>query len=243
MGARTRLALPPHIGQDIFDDGGAMAPALADRVAAMLRHALGARGTASLVVSGGRSPVAFFRALAQRELDWARVSVTLADERWLPPEHPDSNAGQVRATLLRGAPSAARFVPLFGGEESPEAGLAASARRLATIARPFDVVLLGMGEDGHFASLFPGVEGLAGMLAEAGPEVAAVHPPLAPHARLSLTLAALLDARRVLVQIHGARKRAVIEAAAAGADPAQHPIAALLQQTRSPLQVFFGLSE
>jgi 6-phosphogluconolactonase len=100
-----------------------------------------------------------------------------------------------------------------------------------------------MGEDGHFASLFPGVEGLAGMLAEAGPDVAAVHPPRAPHARLSLTLAALLDARHVLVQIHGAKKRAVIEAAAAGADPAQHPIAALLQQTRSPVQVFFGLSE
>ncbi len=240
MGAGSKLALPGHVGQEVFGDGRAMAGALADRVAAMLRHALGARGQASLVVSGGRSPAAFFRALAQRELDWTRVSLTLADERWVPADHPDSNARTVQANLLQGPAAQARFIPLYGGEDGPEAGLPACAERLAALPRPFDVVLLGMGEDGHFASLFPGVEGLDHLLAEEGPPLAAVHPPAAPHARMSLTLAALLDARRVVVQIHGPNKRAVIEEAAARVEPAVHPIAALLRQRRCPVQVFFS---
>jgi 6-phosphogluconolactonase len=163
--------------------------------------------------------------------------VTLADERWLPPEHPDSNAGLVQANLLQGAAAAARFVPLYGGEASPETGLEACAARLAEFPRPFDVVLLGMGEDGHFASLFPGASNLAPLLAEDGPALAAVHPPVAPHPRVSLGLSALLDAKLVLLQIQGPRKAAVIGAAADGADS---PIAALLRQTRTALQVFFS---
>ncbi|NMG76901.1 6-phosphogluconolactonase [Aromatoleum diolicum] len=240
MGANSRLALPSHVGQSLFDDERSMAAALADRVAAMLRHALGQRRTASLVVSGGRSPLPFLRALAHRDLDWPRVSVTLADERWLPPEHPDSNAGMVQASLLQGPAAAARFVPLYGGEDSPEAGLAACELRCAELSRPFDVVVLGMGEDGHFASLFPGVPGLSSLLAENGPSLAAVNPPGASHPRMTFSHAALLDARQLLVQIHGPRKRAVIEEAAARGDADLQPIAALLQQTRTPVQVFFS---
>lgn len=240
MAVESRLTLPRHVGQNVFDDGRTMAAALADRVAAMLRHALGQRRTASLVVSGGRSPLPFLRALGQRELDWSRVSVTLADERWLPPEHPDSNAGTVQASLQQGPAAAARFVPLYGGEESPEAGLAACELRLAEVSRPFDVVVLGMGEDGHFASLFPGVAGLSGLLADSGPSLAAVNPPAAAHPRMTQSFAALLDARQLLVQIHGPRKRTVIEEAAERGDAELQPIAALLQQTRTPVQVFFS---
>jgi 6-phosphogluconolactonase len=242
MGTEVMLKLPDHVRQETFDDGRSMAEALADRVAAMLRLALSQRGEASLVVPGGKSPVAFFRALARRDLNWVRVTVTLADERWLPPDHADSNAGLVQANLLQGPAAAARFVPLYGGEASPEAGLDACAGRLAGIAQPFDVVLLGMGEDGHFASLFPGVAGLAALLAEGGPTLAVVHPPRAAHPRLSLTLAALLDAHNVLVQIQGPRKAAVIEAAARG-DTLEFPVSTLLQQTRCPVQVFFSSSD
>jgi 6-phosphogluconolactonase len=242
MGAPLLVGLPTRVRQSLFDDGPAMAAALADRVAAMLRHALSQRGEASLVVAGGKSPVPVFQALAQRKLPWARVTVTLADERWLPPEHPDSNAGLVLAHLLKGPAAAARFVPLYGGEASPEAGLEACAARLAAMPRPFDVILLGMGEDGHFASLFPGGLGVPAMLEEEGPALGAVHPPAAPHPRMSLGLAALLDARQVLVQIQGPRKAAVLEAAAA-ASPAHLPIAALLHQNRTPVQVFFSPAE
>src|SRR5574337_913168 len=238
MATDTLLKLPAHVGQAVFDDGPGMAVALAEGVAERLRRALAERGAATLVVPGGKSPVAFFQALARRELDWAHVTVTLADERWLPAEHPDSNAGLVQAHLLQGPAAAARFVPLYGGETRPAAGLEACARRLAALPRPFDVVVLGMGEDGHFASLFPGAAGLARLLAEDGPALAEVIPPAALHARMSLGLSALLDARQVLVQIQGPRKAAVIEAAAGGMS--EYPIAALLRQKRSPVQVFFS---
>lgn len=237
MRAETLPRLPAHVGQSLFDDGRTMAVALADRVAAMLRHAIARRRQATLVVPGGKSPVAFFQTLARRELDWGRVTVTLADERWVPAAHPDSNAGLVLAHLLQGPAAAARFVPLYGGEASPGAGLEACAGRLAELPRPFDVVLLGMGEDGHFASLFPGAPGLPELLAEDGPALAEVIPPAAPHGRMSLGLSALTDARQVLVQIQGPRKAAVIEAAGEGAD---YPIAALLRQTGCPVQVFFS---
>ena len=236
----SRLKLPAHVAQDVFADARTMAAALADRVAAMLRHALGQRGRASLVVSGGRSPVPFLRALGARELDWSRVAVTLADERWLPPDHADSNAGLLRANLLQGPAAAARFVPLYGGEASPEEGLAASAARLADMPRPFDVIVLGMGDDGHFASLFPGVPQLARLLGDTAPPLAAVVPPCAPHPRITLSLPALLDARRLLLPIQGGAKRAAIEAAADCGEPESLPVAALLQQKRTPLQVFFS---
>lgn len=238
------LKLPGHVGQSVFDDAESMASALAERVATLLRLALRQRGQATLVVPGGKSPVPFFQTLFRCRLDWARVSVTLADERWLPPEHPDSNAGLVQANLLQGPAAAARFVPLYGFEPSPAAGLEACAARLADLPRPFDVVVLGMGEDGHFASLFPGAAGLADLLEQDSPALAEVIPPAAPHPRISLGVSSLTDARQLIVQIQGPRKAAVIEAATVGAgEVTDFPIAALLRQRRCPVQVFFSPAE
>lgn len=234
------LDLPPHVAQSVFDDGQCMASALADSVAAMLRLGLWQRGDASLLVSGGRSPLPFLRALSQRKLDWSRVSVSLVDERWVPAEHADSNARLVRENLLQGAASVAHFVPLYGGEDSPEAGLDACEGRLRRLQRPFDAVVLGMGDDGHFASLFPGVADLATLLADGAPTLAATRPASAAHARITLSLAALQDARNLLLQITGERKRAVLETAARDGDRLALPVAALLHQTRTPLRVFFS---
>lgn len=231
------LELPRHIGQESFPDQATMSAALADRVAAMLRHAIGQRGRASLVVSGGRSPIPFLRALGQRKLDWARVTITLADERWVPGDHPDSNAGLVLANLLRGPAAAASFVPLYSGEDSPGEGLESCLARLAQVPRPFDVVVLGMGEDGHFASLFPGIPGLDALLSGNGPALAPTIPPAAPHPRMSLGVSALVDARRILLPIAGPKKREIIERAAAG--DTGLPIATLLTQSKAPISVFF----
>lgn len=233
------LDIPRHVAQDIFPDAATLSAALADRVAAILRHAIGQRGRASLVVSGGRSPLPFLRALGQRKLDWSRVTVTLADERWVPPDHPDSNAGLVKSSLLEGEAAVATFIPLYGGESTPEAGLAACEARLRDVPRPFDVVVLGMGEDGHFASLFPGIEGLDQLLANSGPALAATVPPGAPHARMTLGTSALLAARKVILQISGPAKRAVIEQAAGG-EGGRLPVATLLRQTSTPIYVFFS---
>lgn len=232
------LILPEHVGQYSVGAAAQTAHALAERVGDGLRNALEARGKASLVVSGGRSPVGFMEALAAQALDWAQVSVTLADERWLSPAHSDSNAGLVRKALLRGAAARASFVPLYGGEASPETGLSACIDRLSRIGMPFDVVVLGMGEDGHTASLFPESAELRGLLAPDAPLAGVVHPPHAPHPRISLSLPALLDSRSIFVLIGGQRKREVIEQACRRADPLSMPIAAVLLQQRTPVEVF-----
>ena len=237
------LRLPEHVAGCTFATAEQAAHALADRVGDLLRGALESRGRASLVVSGGRSPVVFMEALSQQALDWAKVSVTLVDERWVPAGHPDSNAGLVASALLHDKAASAEFVSLYGGEANPEDGVASCIERLSAITRPFDVVVLGMGEDGHTASLFPESGELEGLLAPGAAPVGAVRPPHAPHARMSLSLPGLLDSRIVFLLISGARKREVIEQACAQADPLSKPIAAVLMQLRTPVEVLYGATD
>lgn len=221
-----------------FDNVPALDRALADAIAARLAAAIAARGTASLVVSGGRTPIGLFERLSCAQIRWDAVTVTLADERWVEAAHADSNERLVRSHLLRNAAAAARFVPLKNAAATPEAGVAATAAALGSIARPFDVVLLGMGDDAHTASLFPGAAELeAGLTAAAS--CLAVRPPHAPHARMSLTLKSLLDSRSILVQIAGASKRSVLERASEPGAVEIMPIRAILQQRTVPVEIYW----
>jgi 6-phosphogluconolactonase len=197
-----------------FDGPAAAAAALAAQVATALRLGLSLRGTASLAVAGGRTPVPMFQVLRDAELDWNRVQVTLTDERWVPQDDPASNAALVRRELLAGAAAAARFVPLHDGTARAADAVAAIWNNLRAVARPFDAVVLGMGEDGHFASLFAGNDGLAAALDPgAAPACVAMRAPVAPAERISLNLAALLQARRLFLLITGTAKRELLQAA------------------------------
>lgn len=232
---RTSLAEHRH------DSAAAATAALADAITDRLRTALTARGAASLVVSGGKSPVPLFARLRTIPLDWSRVWITLADERWVTPTSPDSNERLLREHLLRDAAADTRFVPLKSAFDTAAAGLSAAAAALAAMPRPFDVVVLGMGEDGHTASLFPGAEGLAAALALDGTaRLAAITPPAAAHPRITLTLAALLDARCLMLALSGAAKRAVYEQARAAPDALRWPVSAVLAQTRVPVEVWLS---
>lgn len=218
--------------------------ALALTIADELRAAIAERGRVSLAVSGGKSPIALFEQLREQALDWKKVNVLLVDERCVSHDHADSNTALVRQHLLQGAAAAATFTTLFDAlptELSNDAlsRLVDSAnQRLRILAFPLDVVILGMGEDGHTASLFPAAPGLEEALISPSP-IAWVRPATAPHARLTFTLPILLTARHVHLPLSGEKKLAVYEAAKQAANPAL-PISLLLNNPACTVQVWLS---
>ena len=218
--------------------------ALAEHIANALRSAIAARGQASLAVSGGKSPIPLFEALREQDLDWSKVSVVLVDERVVPRDHADSNTALVARHLLQGRASAARFL-LFFRELAPtfnaevlDALVRDAEERITSLPWPLDVAVLGMGEDAHTASLFPGAPGYARAIAT-DQRLAWVVPDTAPHARISFTLSALLAARELVLSITGESKLAVYRRAAQKADEAL-PISLVINQTQTPLSVWMN---
>lgn len=214
---------------------------LAARIAASLGAAIGARGLASLVVSGGRSPVKLFEILRAQPLDWGRVCVALADERWVSPEDAESNEHLVREVLLKDQAAAARFLGLKNGAPTPDLGAVSAWETFARVPRPFDAVVLGMGDDGHTASLFPGSPNLPRALNRAAAAgCVGMWAPAAPHPRLSLNLTALLDSRRIAVLITGESKWRTYTAACAAGPVEDMPIRAVLRQSGTPVDVMWS---
>lgn len=233
------LALPPAVRQHCFANSQELAAGLAAHLAGILDDAIGQRGRASLLVSGGRSPTAYFEALSRYDIDWASVVVGLVDERWAPQGSGDRNDALVRQHLLRGRAAAAQLVPLVEAGLDMETELAAARRRMPSLPRPFDAVVLGMGTDGHTASWFPcAPECAEAMNPDSTVEVVQVNPTTAPYPRFTTTLPVVFDARQLLLQVEGAQKREVL--ARAAQPDSSLPIAAVLRQTRAPLHVFVG---
>lgn len=224
-----------------FPDAVALSHALAGEIKVDLEEAIAVRGVASLVVSGGCTPVRLFEQLRIEKVDWARVWITLADERWVDTSDAASNEGVVRRHLLADAAGNARFVGLKNPAPTPEAGADWASRALSRVPHPYDVIVLGMGEDGHTASLFPGSLTLARALdPSAQPACIAVNALEAPHARVSLNLAALLDARRIIVHIEGEAKWRVYQKALAPGSSNEFPVRAVLHQQEVPVDVYWS---
>ncbi|WP_010457376.1 6-phosphogluconolactonase [Pseudomonas mandelii] len=229
--AISELKLPQGVSAHEFKSPVLLADGLALNVAKQLSDAIDARGSATLVVSGGRSPVAFFQNLAKQKLDWSKVVVTLADERWVPVEHADSNAGLLKRYLLQGPAAKAQFLSLYSATANLELAAEQADRLLAELP-PIDVLILGMGDDGHTASLFPNSPNLADALKVDGTR--RCYPMLAPtvpHQRLTMSRALLASAKTTVLSISGQSKLTTLSAALAGDDVAAMPIRAFLQPT------------
>ncbi len=211
--------------------------ALAAQLAAELCADLRVHPRSSIAVSGGSTPRNMFGALAAAELDWERVAITLVDERWVEPDDPDSNEALVRDRLLRERAAAADFVGLKTPGADCDTAVVEVTARLERLPRPFTAVVLGMGSDGHTASWFPQAHNLDLLLDPANPaRVAATDPVTAPHPRMTLTLAAVLDSRHIHLHITGAGKRQVLAAAV----DRDYPVASVLAQTKTPLTIWWA---
>lgn len=213
-----------------------LAQSLAEAVAAALREDLSVQSRALLIVSGGSTPLPFFEALSQQELEWERVDVTLADERWVPESADDSNTRLVRQHLMQNRAGVANFVPLVTADKTPEEGISALAASVATLSWPASVVILGMGNDGHTASLFPDSPQLEqGLSTEDA--LLAVHAPSVPQARISFSRHRLAQAKRHYLHLTGEEKRTVFAKAFAGNDVHEAPIRAFMKQ---PLSLYWA---
>lgn len=182
-----------------------------------LEKALDSKATASLLVSGGSTPGGVFDTLTQAELDWSRVVVGLVDERWVNPEDPASNERLVRQRLLKGRAGAAGFLPMRTLDDSPQIAVEDRGGAYGPHCTPVDVILLGMGEDGHTASWFPGATGLVQALDSAAP-IAAINAEGCPVAgnhtqRMTLTGRAVTEATSAILLIFGESKKDVYEKA------------------------------
>ena len=229
------------------DTADGIAAMLAKDVAEDLQKAVAARGSASLLVSGGSTPLPFFKSLMGMALDWSRITVGLVDERWVPASHDDSNERFVREQLLTGAASAATFSGMYLSDESAEHSAELASIAMSNMLKAhdgaFDVVILGMGGDAHTASLFPVIPGttdkqheqviVAALSADANNDTSpcvVIRPVTAPHARISLTLAAILESRSRYLHITGEQKRDVLLSALEHKELTQVPIAAVMRR-------------
>lgn len=230
------LELPEGLIAREFGSPALLANELAAAVAEQLLTAINANGVATLVVSGGRSPVAFFQSLAQQALDWSKVVISLADERWVPVEHPDSNAGLLKRYLLQGPAAEARFIGLYRATSSLAEAAQDADQALAELP-PIDVLVLGMGDDGHTASLFPGSPNLSEALRLDGQRrCLPMLAPTVPRQRLTMTRQLLASARLPILSISGQAKLDTLRTALAGDDLAQMPIRAFLN---SSLEIYW----
>lgn len=211
--------------------------AAADRMAELLAYRLDNQGKASIIVSGGTSPRDCMTALAKAPLDWPRVQIALSDERWVPPDHEDSNERLVRESLLVGPAASAQMLPVYAEGVTPQQRCDTLQDPLPTL--PFACSLIGIGTDGHFASLFPDAEQLAlGLDVESGRLYIPVTTAASPHARISMTLAGISRSDEIVLLFFGDDKLEIYEQAKADAEA--YPLSRLLRQKRAPIRLFWA---
>ncbi|PKH87827.1 6-phosphogluconolactonase [Colwellia sp. Bg11-28] len=214
---------------------------LASTVSDILAKAIKEKGKASIAVSGGSTPKGFFSVLSQSDIDWSKVTITLADERWVPIDSEASNTRLVHENLLQNKAEKAKFFHLKQGDELTDETLEDLNVAASKILLPLDVLILGMGEDGHTASLFPCSDQITSGLDETNDAaLLKVQPKTAPHQRISFTFASLMTSKNIFLHSCGEGKKTVLTQALNGDDPFEMPIRAFLQHPSLNTQIFWA---
>ncbi|MWN89208.1 6-phosphogluconolactonase [Gilliamella sp. Pra-s65] len=226
-----------------YQNGQLLIEDLTSHIINELKQAVEQKGYASIAVSGGKTPIPLFTSLSQQDLEWNRVFITLVDDRWVDDSDDASNEKLVMTHLLQNKAKLANFVGLKNSYDNPFDGAEMTNKMLDKIPMPFDVVVLGMGEDGHTASLFPDAANLAaGLDMKSGQKVVGMTPLTAPLDRITLTLPTILNSKNIYLHLVGESKLNVLEQAEKGNDINQMPIRAVLQQNKVNVTGFWTVS-
>lgn len=224
-----------------FSDRKSLTDNLASQIGGLLTSGIEHNGMASLAVSGGSTPVELFKQLSKMDISWQDVSITLVDERWVPATEVDSNEHLVRTHLLQNRAADATFIGMKNSATTASNGETEYDRQLGKIRLPFDVLILGMGNDGHTASLFPSAEKLSQATdMDSNKACIGIAPLTAPHERMTLTLPTILHSRQIFLHITGQPKKEVFQQAQAEGPSQEMPIRYILRQQTTPVSVYWA---
>ena len=222
--------LPDHVGFYSTNSGESLAVDLSQNINEILKESIKKRGRASMAVSGGNTPKLLFEELSLLNLDWSKVDLTLVDDRWVDSNNEDSNELLVNTHFIKNKAEKVNFVPLKNDAKTAKDGIPLSEEALKSFTMPFDIVILGMGADGHTASLFPCSDELSkGMDLKTKSLLVATKPKTAPYERISLTAKSIIDAKKVFLHLNGSSKLHTLEEAMNISDSSKMPIYAFLE--------------
>ena len=234
-----------------FESREKLFEAVANRCAQQISRGIEKQGRANIIVPGGTTPAPVFEKLAAMSLDWHNVSIIPSDDRWVDATHTQSNQKLISESFLRDKASKAVLIPLKNEAVTPQAGVEQCEANLEEVIRPYDFVLLGMGNDGHFASLFPGISNLTqGLNLNNCNKAIAIDASGCPVAgeitdRISLTLSTLVDSHVIAILVTGEEKLKVIDACfeqvnANAVDAESFPMTHLLKQSKTPVEIYWA---
>lgn len=229
-----------------YNSQGALLEDLTLRFSQTITRRVTDAGKASIALSGGSTPQTLYQELSQQDLPWQSVTVSLVDERWVDDIHTQSNARFVKHTLIRNRARRATFVGMKTSHTDAFAAADSLSRILARHILPLDLVLLGMGLDGHTASLFPDAIGLTPALAPDCRQLCCAIQPvataqnIAPVARMTLSLNTILTAQQRMLYIRGDAKRQALEQAFAQGPIADMPVRAVLHDSQTLTEIYYA---
>lgn len=226
-----------------YDDAAELADAVAGDIQFVIESAIEARGSAVIALAGGKTPLPAYEKLAKAKLDWKRVTIIPSDERIVPLGDPLSNVTALGKTFI---PKGARVIPVVpkATDDYKAAGRSADAL-MQDLHWPLDLCMLGVGGDGHTASIFPGPDFDEALNGPRERRALGVMPdplpPEAPVARVTLSRAGIITARALLIAVTGKEKRKVIEDAIKQGAGSTYPIGRVLADVELPVDIHWAL--